>query len=71
MISCFYVDISSITCTWKFIGEEGSRFFIIGEDIIFKGPASLGLKNDDGNYDNMSDRSTRITRARARVYVCV
>lgn len=49
MISCFNVDTSSITCTWIFIGEEGSRLLIKVDDIIFTGPATVNLKSDDGN----------------------
>lgn len=39
---------SSITCTWIFIGEEGSKLFIRVDDIIFTGPATLNLNHDGG-----------------------
>lgn len=53
MILCFNVDISFIICMWIFIGEEGLRFFIIVDEIIFIGLVIFNLKNDDGNYNNI------------------
>lgn len=65
MISCFNVDTSSITCTWIFIGEEGSKLFIRVDDIIFTGPATLNL-NDDRNYNNIFNTNIKF---KLQIYV--
>lgn len=66
MISCFNVDTSSITCTWIFIGEEESRLFNIVDHITFTGPATLNLKNDDGNYNNIFNTNIKF---KLQIYV--
>lgn len=52
MILCFNVDISFIICMWIFIGEEGLKFFIRVDDIIFIGLVIFNF-NYDGNYNNI------------------